>query len=515
MNRPATTDLVAGFFAHFRAQPDRSCFGFADTVYTYAQVMAEVQRILRLLSAESFAAEQTIAVHATPDLHTYAAILATLASGRAYTPIHPQQPPERSWSCLQQVGTRAMLQSGPASDFQRWLAAAGHDVAVHDTTTAEAAERFREPVPPQPDDVAYLLFTSGSTGTPKGVPIYHRNLATFFAALLDSTGFAFGADDRFLQMFDLTFDLSVMSAFAPLLLGASSYIPSTKGTGYLSVLRVLERHQITVALMVPSVLAFLDKYFDEIRLPQLKYSMFCGEALPAPLASGWSACVPNARLFNVYGPTEATIFCTAYEVPTDGSPILSHQGVVSIGRPLKGTRLLVGNDHGSLAPPGETGELLLAGGQVTNQYWKNPEKTAAAFTQVLDGESLIDVYRTGDLAYEQDGQFYYCGRLDSQVKIAGYRVELGEIEFHARKLPAVVNAAAVARKDASGNYVLRLFLESHQPVSDAAIAEYRALLGRALPSYMVPQKIDVVPNLPLNQNGKIDRKRLGELVAEV
>ena len=132
---------------------------------------------------------------------------------------------------------------------------------------------------------------------------------------------------------------------------------------------------------------------------------------------------------------------------------------------------------------------------MTDQYWKNPEKTAAAFTQVPERGTFVSVYRTGDLTFEQDGQFYYCGRLDSQVKIAGYRVELGEIEFHARQMPAVVNAAAVARKDTSGNYVLRLFLESREAASDAVIAEYRAFLARALPSYMVPQKIDIVPSL--------------------
>jgi amino acid adenylation domain-containing protein len=514
MSRRPVTSITAGFYEHFRSHPDRPCFGFADTVYTYADVMTEVQRILRLLSDPSFADERVIAVHATPDVHTYAAILAALASGRAYTPVHPQQPPERSWNCLQQVGTRTLLQSGATSDLQRWISAGGYDLAVHDTVSAPVAEIFREPLPLSGNDIAYLLFTSGSTGTPKGVPIYHRNLEAFYAALLGGGDFAFEAGDRFLQMFDLTFDLSIMSAFAPLLIGASSYIPSAKGTGYLSVLHVLERHQITVALMVPSVLAFLDKYFDEIRLPHLKYSMFCGEALPVSLAARWTACVPNARLFNVYGPTEATIFCTAYEVPVDGKPTLSHQGVVSIGRAMAGTRLLVSDEQGNLSPTGETGELLLAGAQLTDQYWRNAEKTAAAFTQVFEGGEPISVYRTGDLAFEKDGHFYYCGRLDSQVKIAGYRVELGEIEFHARKLPGVVNAAAIARTDATGSYVLRLFVESPQPATDETISGYRAALTRALPAYMVPQRIDVVTHLPLNANGKIDRKRLGEL-AEV
>jgi acyl-coenzyme A synthetase/AMP-(fatty) acid ligase len=303
-----------------------------------------------------------------------------------------------------------------------------------------------------------------------------------------------------------------MAAFTPLLLGASSYIPPSKGAGYLSVLRVLDRERITVALMVPSVLAFLERYFDEIRLPHLRYALFCGEALGSALAAKWTACVPNARVFNVYGPTEATIFCTAYEVPKAEASILSHQGVVSIGWPMSGTRLLVLDEQGTLAKSGETGELCLGGDQVTNRYWRNVEKTAAAFTRVSDGDAVTNVYRTGDLAFEKDGCYFYCGRLDFQVKIAGYRVELGEIEFHARQMPGVVDAAAVARKDATGNYVLSLFIQSRESVDDHALAEYRARLGRALPSYMVPHKIDVLPAFPLNQNGKVDRRQLLERV---
>ena len=182
---------------------------------------------------------------------------------------------------------------------------------------------------------------------------------------------------------------------------------------------------------------------------------------------------------------------------------------------MDGTRLLVVNEHGSVANTGETGELCLAGDQVTDRYWRNPEKTAAAFTEVSENGGRTKVYRTGDVAFERDGHYYYCGRSDYQVKIAGYRVELGEIEFHARKMPGVVDAAAVAKKDALGNYVLRLFIQSRESVDDEAIAGYRACLGKSLPSYMVPQKIEVLRTFPLNQNGKIDRKQLAQLVGDV
>jgi D-alanine--poly(phosphoribitol) ligase subunit 1 len=508
----ATSDFsfIHSFFRHSESTPERPAFGFSDRTYTYGEVMHIVQRILQLLESGECAAERRIAILATADVHTYAAILATLASGRAYVPIHPQQPAERNWSCLQQAETSVLLQTGATSDLGNWLGSRISGVAVLDTTTAAAATSFREPSPTRAEDLAYLLFTSGSTGTPKGVPIYHRNLEAFFAGLLDHEDFDFGPDDRFLQMFDLTFDLSVMAAFTALIVGASSYIPPAKGAGYLGVQRVLDKERITVALMVPSVLAFLQKYFDEIQLPHLKYSLFCGEALQVSLTTAWAKCIPNARIFNVYGPTEATIFCTSYEVPGKSSAILSHRGVVCIGTPLTGTGLMILDESLRPMTSGETGELGLYGAQVTDRYWQNPEKTSEAFVQVSEGRN---VYRTGDLAFEKNGEYFYCGRSDSQVKIAGYRVELGEIEFHASHTHGVLNAAAIAKMDDTGSQVIHLFVHAKDGMEPAALADYRSHLSKALPSYMVPQKIHLLPDLPLNQNGKIDRKQLQAMVS--
>jgi len=197
MKSPSTA-LVPGFFEQFRSHPDRPAFGFSDKVYTYGEVMDIVQGILHAMSNPSFAAERIVAVLATPDVHTYAAILAILASGRAYVPIHPQQPPERNWSCLEQAGTHVMLQSGAGSELQRWLGDGRHPIAVVDTTTALDRAEFHQPVATSAKDLAYLLFTSGSTGTPKGVPIYHRNLEAFFKALLHRDDIDFDGNDRFL-----------------------------------------------------------------------------------------------------------------------------------------------------------------------------------------------------------------------------------------------------------------------------------------------------------------------------
>jgi amino acid adenylation domain-containing protein len=505
--------ILPEFFHHARLTPDRQALSFHDRTWTYGEVLARVEAIMALLEQGAWTSERRVAILATQDVYTYAGILAVLASGRAYVPLHPHNPPERMWSCVQQAETRVLLQSGAESEMASWLGAEHPEIAVIDTTVDPRGTVLREPVPAQPADLAYILFTSGSTGLPKGVPIYHRNLSAFFEALLGQVGFDFGPEDRFLQMFDLTFDLSIMAAFTPLILGATAYIPPEKGVGYFNVQRLLEKERITVALMVPSVLSFLERYLDQIQLPHLRRSLFCGEALPASLAEKWLRCAPNARLFNVYGPTEATIFCTAYELPRTTN-VQSHHGVVSIGRPMAGTRLLVLGENGALVDEGDTGELCLAGAQVTDKYWNNAERTGQAFVDLAIGSQVLRSYRTGDLAFERDGEFFFCGRSDHQVKIAGYRVELGEIEFHARNLPGVTNAAAVAERDAAGSYTLHLFLQVADATDAGAPARHRTELAKHLPVYMIPKKINLLSALPLNQNGKIDRPRLAQQVKE-
>lgn len=322
--------------------------------------------------------------------------------------------------------------------------------------------------------------------------------------LTDKT-FRFDSTDRFLQMFHLTFDLSIMSAFVPLSIGASCHLVSGSP---LQITKVLAENKITVALMVPSVLFFLEKYFDEINLPDMRYSLFCGEALSLTAANGWRRCVQNARIFNVYGPTEATIFCTMYELPSDSHKTNCHNGVVSIGRPMSGTQMHILQNDSLATNPGELGELCLSGDQVTNQYWQDAEKTNQAFVRIEKGSSESLVYRTGDIGFRREGNFFFCGRKDQQIKIEGYRVELGEIEFHAKSAWGVGGVAVVISENEGRNSILHLFLESSEPLNPSRIAEYKSKLSNRLPSYMVPQKIHQITALPLNANGKIDRKKL-------
>jgi amino acid adenylation domain-containing protein len=481
--------------------PHAAAFDFDGELTSYAAFAARAQGIRDILDRECAPDDRFVAVWGTQKLDTYAAVLGILASGRAYVPLNPTAPADRNLSCLQQAGAKTIVVAGDAPVLDEWERQLG--IAVIRTDRVPSAA-WLEPANVKPDDYAYLLFTSGSTGIPKGVPIHHRNLDAFLRAVTEHTDWNVGAQDRVLQMFELTFDLSVMSYALPLMAGGCCVVPGEGGGGFVSISRTLRRGGVTVALMVPSVLAFLERYFEELHFPQLRLSMFCGEALPARLARAWWECAPNARLLNVYGPTEATIFMSAYELSRNVALDEAYHGVVGIGEPLAGSAFRVVDDELREVGEGMKGELVLLGAQVTSGYWRNPERTASAFVLLPDGAAG---YRSGDIVVRQGRQHHYVGRVDHQLKIDGYRVEAGEIESKARGISGVRDAVLVPeRRDGR---VIALHLVVLSDFTDAAFPlECRRTLQTELPSYMVPKKVHVRSVFPLNSNGKVDRNAL-------
>jgi amino acid adenylation domain-containing protein len=485
---------------------NRNAFYINGSFYTYSQLATRIASTQQSLKHASRDGESFIGIITNNDFHTYGSLLGILFSGLAYVPLNASNPTERSLDIIGQAGIRTIIAS-------KADALTAHIEANHPAIQVIYTESLTDNKGPielpslKGNEPAYMLFTSGSTGVPKGVPISFDNVNTFIDAFF-ALEYKLDENDRFLQMFDLTFDLSVMSYLVPLTLGACVYTVPENEIKYMAIYQLLEDQEITFALMVPSILSYLRPYFDDIRLEKLRYSLFCGEALYEDTTREWSACVPNARIQNVYGPTEATIFCLTYDWSPSQREGKSVKGIVSIGKTMKHTKAIIVDENFKQVKPGEQGELCLAGAQLTSGYWNNAIKNKEAFFTYVNGETIV-YYRTGDSAYlDQDGDFVFCGRIDYQVKIQGYRVELHEIEHHARQYGKCSNVAAVAYQNKVGNTSIHLFVENGREHTNTIID----FLKTRVPYYMIPSGVSSIEHLPLNSNGKTDRKQLLQLL---
>ena len=477
-----------------KAYPERQAFCIQDKFYTYTDLFSIVAAIQSKI-IENCAQEQNIGIVINDDIETYASILAIFFLGRTYIPIHPSYPAERAGQIMEQAGIKYLLS-------KTYITYAGAVTIITGDRTTGSTTAPEVPEFALSSTNAYILFTSGSTGVPKGVPITYHNLDSFINAF-HALGYNASEQDRFLQMFELTFDLSVMSYLAPLCYGACVYTIPDSGMKFMNIYSVLVKHNITFALMVPSVLANLRPYFEEIDLQAMRVSLFCGEALYKDVVTEWMKCVPNARVENVYGPTEATIFCLTYGI-TDVAHITDYNGIVAIGAPMDGVGSIVVDEHNKQLPDGEKGELCLCGEQLTPGYL-DPEKTRQAFFE-LDG---IRYYRTGDISFRDEaGDFIYCGRVDHQVKIQGFRVELSEIEFHLRAITGSSNVVALAMNSANGLTQIDVVFEGAKTDTELVIEA----LKTKVPPYMLPAQIHFVTTFPLNTSGKTDRKALQKMI---
>lgn len=470
----------------------KNAFCIKKTFYSYKQLKQCVLNIRE--SIRTFNDELPfVGVVVNDDIETYASILALWLEGKAYVPLHESMPIERCEEIVQQVGISYILNSSEFptryKNFQ----------VIATSNLTKVANKALSPITVEDSNIGYILFTSGSTGKPKGVPITRANIASFVSAFWN-LGYKVDETDRFLQAFDLTFDLSVMSYLIPLLRGACIYTVPHDLIKYSYIAELLEDEKITFALMVPSTIRYLRPYFDEISLPYLKYSLFCGEALPLDITQEWSKCTPNAIIYNVYGPTENTIFCSCYRYSRKGNN-KHNNGSLSIGKPMLGGVMEIFNEVDKIASIGESGELCLAGVQLTLGYWNDPMKNSEAF--FYHNGTLY--YKSGDICTkDQDGDFLYIGRIDSQIKIQGFRVELGEIEYHANQSLFGKNTVAIGYLNRFGTNEIALFIED----CEKSTVDLEQYLHSKLPPYMIPSCYHFVCKFPLNINGKIDRKKL-------
>ncbi len=485
--------VLSPFINQLTHQPEKTAFCIDDVHYSYQDLALEITTIRKALQNTTKISDP-IGLIANDDLTTYASIWAIWLEGHSYVPLHPKQPKERNREIIDQAKSSILLNSN--AEILTDQVETIHTSTLPKFSDEITIKEFQD------SEYAYVLFTSGSTGNPKGVPITRGNLASFVTSFL-SIDFKLNSNDRFLQCFDLTFDVSVQCFLIPLLHGASVFTIPHHAIKYSYVYGLLEDHQLTFATMAPSMVRYLQPYFEELDLQSLKYSVLTAEASYTALIDEWSKCIPNASIYNFYGPTEGTIYCTYYKYQKNQYN-QQINGILNIGEPMNGFTAVIIDENNNIITTPQKGELCISSEQVTSGYLSEADKNKTTFITLNVNEKNQLFYKTGDICYYEKNLLMYVGRMDQQVKIQGYRVELSEIEFHAREALKGKNTIAVTYTHITQTNEIALFIEDEQ-VDEIALKQY---LKTKLPSYMIPSKYLLQKTFPLNSNGKIDRKTL-------
>ncbi len=499
---PADATLPELLAAQVERHPEAPAAECGGLVLTYRQLDSKANRLAHVLRRHGIGRGDRVGIHLRPSLEALVTLLATLKAGATFVPLDPAYPAQRLAQIVEDSDPTAIVVDS---------ATGVHSLPAEQRFfehSALAGESENEPSTPLasgllPTDLVYVIFTSGSTGRPKGVQIQHRALINFLWAFRDRPGLS--SDDVLLSITTLSFDISVLEFFLPLLCGAKLVIAETQDTSDPALLlRLLHRHRPTVLQTTPARWNMLIEAGWE-GAPRIKRMLIGGEALSRPLADALLS--RGSELWNIYGPTETTVWSSALRVGQG-------TGAVPIGEPIANMQYHVLDQHMNLVPVGAPGELWIAGEGVSPGYIGRPELSAERFLpNPFTADRSKRIYRTGDLVRRRhDNTFEFRGRTDFQVKLRGFRVELGEVEEALLAQPEIAAAAAIARQDASGSEAslvayITLSPEAWRETGDL-VGVLRQRLAQRLPGYMVPTAIVTLDALPRTPNGKLDRRSL-------
>ena len=489
--------FIEGLYESLLKNGSNNAFCIKDEFYPYSYLMNKAALIqFKLTNDVNHFNNNRIALICTDDILTYSALLGVWFLGYAYVPLGLHNPPERNLAILKDANVKTILTT-QSLDKEIYK-----DFRVINLSEIGDSDGLLQRVPVEKDQLAYILFTSGSTGSPKGVPISFGNLNSFLEAFAKSP-VKIDAEDKCLQMFELTFDVSISSFLPALIKGACVYTIPNEVIKYLHVLKLIIKYRLTVIQIVPSVIRLSLPLLNKLNLPSVKYCILTGEATSIELFTMWKNTIPLSKIFNYYGPTEATIYCSYYDC--NNSEINTYNGMIAIGKPFDGIRMLVVDELNNEVKTGEKGELLMSGNQVSSGYLNNEKKNASSYILLNEGINKTFFYRSGDSCYkDENGNIHYCGRLDSQVKIQGFRIELSEIEICVKSI-SKLNNVVITKKNKVDALELILVLETNENYDETALAKK---MKEKLPEYMLPSSVYVLREFPLNSSGKTDRVQI-------
>ena len=504
---------------HARSQPDALAIDCNGHTLSYAELARRAMAVGQALAAlRQEDRPFRVGLLASRSAQACVALLGACWAGATYVPMNSKSSGQRITEMMERCELQALITDDQGlqvcmSSLSQPLSIPILHVGVSPPVAGFQAQHLHlphegewcPPVEMAPNDAAYIIFTSGTTGTPKGVVISVQAARHYCQTIQSVLGLK--PSDRALETCDLSFDFSVHNMFSVWEAGGSLHI--LPATSVMNAVKFVRAQQLTVWNSVPSLAGMLRqiKALAAESMPNLRITVFGGEQLPVGLVHAWHQAAPCSVIYNLFGPTEATVFCMAQKVDVALPP--SARQVVAIGSPLPGNQAAIWGADGQWVRGQGQGELLIAGDQLALEYLGQPELTAQKFP-TLDGRRW---YRTGDLAMQDEQGLYHClGRIDNQVKVKGYRIELEEIEAHLRSVSGSEVVASVAwpiDEHGMANGIVG-FLTAEEIHLDALMAQ----LKQRMPSYMVPNKIIPLKNLPFNASGKVDRQALRQWLSQ-
>ncbi|MGH3753654.1 MAG: non-ribosomal peptide synthase/polyketide synthase, partial [Pseudonocardiaceae bacterium] len=486
------------FTRQVASAPDAVAVVAGDVQLPYGELAVSANQLANRLVGLGVGVEDRVGVLVERSAGLVVAVVGVVKAGGVYVPLDLRAPAERLRLVLAQAGVGVLVTD------RAWAAVARsvHDgpLVVVDGDESLNTECGDPPVVAlSPDNLVYLEFTSGSTGVPKGVAARHRDVVAFAA----DRCFAQGAHERVLVHSPLAFDASTYELWVPLLTGGQAVLAPPGDLTAEVLAATVARHRVTGLFATIGLFRVLAQEAPEC-FAGLQEVWTGGDVVPAAALRAVLRACPGLTVVDVYGPTETTTYATQRPMTS----VASVPDVVPIGRPLDNMAVYVLDDRGRVVPVGMAGELHIAGAGLARGYWDQPGLTAARFVANPFGLPGSRMYRSGDLVrWSPEGELVFVGRTDEQVKIRGFRVELGEIEAALARHEQVAQAVVVARADDAGRKRLVAYLVVRGPGAPSA-AGLREFLNRTLPEYMVPSVFATVAALPLDPNGKPDRRAL-------